>query len=287
MYKNSREQLSRLNGWSDPNLLKTISRLAVADQISYRSGDYEIEIEDYQFNSFEKAFSKIRNEAALAKIGGGKSFSFSYFPQVVLAAARSRLKPFNKGLLKVTRRQVLQEEASIFPYIRLARRPSKVNLYVINDRNELDLKPEDLMSILARVKSDRTSNPYSITDLELNLLAHKHKQAVFKMIEIFKNYKDQRIDEPLLSFGAYNIRLLGTDKLEGFSVSFHDHFKGQYQDTSMSKFEILPTTYGPTISTAIEQRTSSQGFPYGDLNALRLPINNDLFEVLEPAFLES
>ena len=99
MYKNSREQLSRLNGWSDPNLLKTISRLAVADQISYRSGDYEIEIEDYQFNSFEKAFSKIRNEAALAKIGGGKSFSFSYFPQVVLAAARSRLKPFNKGSL--------------------------------------------------------------------------------------------------------------------------------------------------------------------------------------------
>ena len=255
--------------WSNPNIFKALARFSSSEPIAYRANDYQIEIEEHQYNSLSRVLSRLRKERAQREFRGDPpSSKIKYLSRVAVGAARSKLFPVNKGLITI-RSLENPMASSLLPYVRYPSRSSRGNVYVYPDRNGLDLNDSDLLSIFQGVKSDKIENPYSYTDLELNVLANKHRQPIFNLQEMFDSQSER--GKKVLRLGAYLFRLSGNEELESFKVSI-PNLIGYQQEYS---FEIFPTKYGPTISVVPEASMSINEVPFGDIDALRVPINDD------------
>lgn len=254
--------------WSNPNIFKVLKRLGIEDPVAYRVDNFQIEIEEHQFNTFDRSVSRLKKEFALKNNQGESASRLKYLASSAVAAARSKLAPIKTGLLTVTNTDdpLL---SSLFPYIHYPLKSGKGSVYVYQDKNGLNLDQSELLDMFKKIRSDKIDNPYSLTDIELNVLANKHREPIFNLQNMFRSQAES--GQRALRLGAYQFKLRGDEALKSFTVSIPNliGFSQEYV------FEILDTKYGSTISVVPETQTSIHEMPFGDLDALRVPINDD------------
>ncbi len=264
----------KITQWSNPNFFKKIKRLTSEAPIAYRVKDYQIEIEEYQVNTLERSASRIRADSALRMIRGESVSKSTYLANLAIAAVRSKVAPVNKGLLTIASTEN-PSLISLFPFIHYPGTSGRGRLYSHQDKNGLNLNYLDLLDMFSEIKSDRINNPYSLTDLELDFLAKKHRPSIVNLRERFASLKEN--ESRILRIGAYELSLEGDQSLRSFRVS--DPNLGYSQP--VYNFEIFNTKYGPTISCLPTSTTSIHEVPFGDLDALRVPIDDGLLASLE------